>query len=482
MANVEATESHAGRFADLSVSLAGVGKVKLTRLLCQNSETALYATSHHGLVVKTFDLECGKADEVSYGPYLSFCVEVENFQDILGIEELRTRVPVYYGSDIDAERKFGFIGMEYLEGDNLLAWCQAAASAGYPSESVAEIRAALYETLSIVKLFHQHSIILIDFKPDNVIRLFNGGVKFVDLGAFFTPRHSRETDKYVYAATPDYAELVIDTSNVQTGTALTEGSDIFAAGVGLFELATGDSRLSMAEESAKKMIEQPSLYRFRDSQIRDVWRAYPHLADLLPLVHTQLKECRILFSEFWYLLKGFLTQEVPAWESFTETQHAQMLLEAGTTFIAEQLPDPLKWLAAPIAQATTLRSIRFKSVAELMNQIAEPVSDSVREDLARHNMVIQVARDLDPPVEFRELLNVWEVKCNPQTEHWAIAGPRAASALRTVAPFTFLKEIHRDPLGHRFFQIVGDIEADDFKDAKLTLDLLANNHSAWLGA
>src|SRR5262245_12012059 len=203
MAIAETTESSAGRLAGVSVNLAGVGKATLTHAICKNSETAIHATSHPGLVVKTFDLECGKADEVSYGPYLSFTMEVENFQDIQGIEELRARVPVYYGSNIDAERKFAFIAMEYLEGQNLLAWAQSAAAAGYPREWIEEIRAALYETLAIVKLFHKHGIILIDFKPDNVIRLFNGAIRFVDLGAFFTPRHCRETEKYVYSATPD---------------------------------------------------------------------------------------------------------------------------------------------------------------------------------------------------------------------------------------------------------------------------------------
>ena len=480
MASVEATESPAGRLAGFSVNLAGVGKSALTQLICKNSETAVYATSHPGLVVKTFDLECGKPDEVRYGPYLSFQMEVENFTDIQEIDELRPRVPVYYGSNLDAERKFAFIAMEYLEGENLLAWCQSAAAGGFPGEWTRDFRAALYETLALVRLFHNHGIMLIDFKPDNVIRLFNGAVKFVDLGAFFTPRHNRETDKYVYAATPDYAELVIDTSNVQTGMPLKEGSDIFAAGVGLFEMATGSSRLAMDAECADKMLGQPALYRFRDSQIRDVWHAYPHLAALLPLVQTQLKERRILFSELWHLLKGYLASENPEWESLGEPQHRQMLLEAGTTFIADQLPDPLKWLATPIAQATTLRRFRLKSVTELMDLIAEPVPESVQEDIARHNIVVQVARDLDPPVEFSEPLNVWEVKFNPQTEHWAISSPLAASKLQAVAPFTFVKEVYRDNSGHRFFQIVGDFEADAFEDGKLTLDRLAHDHAAWL--
>src|SRR2546422_8757501 len=121
MAKVEANTQFPGKFAGQIVNLVGVGKAVLTQLLSRNSETSVYATSHPGLVVKTFDLECGKADEVSYGPYLSFRLEVENFQDIQGIAELRSRVPVFYGSNINAEPKFGFIAMEYLKGENLLA-------------------------------------------------------------------------------------------------------------------------------------------------------------------------------------------------------------------------------------------------------------------------------------------------------------------------------------------------------------------------
>jgi serine/threonine protein kinase len=480
MEDLEATEQES--LVGQGVNLAGVGKLEMIRLINRNSETSVYATSHPGMVLKTFDVECGKTDELSYGPYLSFRVEVENFEDIQGIDELRARVPAYYGSNIDVARKFAFIAMEYLQGENLLAWCQGAAASGYPAEWAAQFRAALYDTLAIVRLFHRHGIILIDFKPDNVIRMFDGTVKFVDLGAFFTPRHGRDTENYVYSATPDYAELVIDTSNVQTGLPLTQGSDIFSAGVALFEMATEGSRLSIADETAEKMLAQPSVYRFRDSQIRDVWKACPHLQDLLPLVETQLKERRILFSEFWHLLKSYLAFEVAEWESLSEEEHRQMVLATGTAFISDQLPAQLQWLADPIARATTLRSFRLKSIGELMDLVAEPASDAIREDIVRNNGLIQLARDLDPPVEFRESLNGWEVKINPQTEHWAICSPVAASELRQVAAFTFLKQVCQDDEGHRFFQVVGDLEADNFGGEKLTLAHLVFDRSAWVGA
>src|SRR5262249_29851520 len=105
-----------------------------------------------------------------------------------------------------------------------------------------------------------------------------------------------------------------------------------------------------------------------------------------------------------------------------------------------------------------------------------------REDIVQHNIVLQVARDLEPPIQVRERWNVWEVRLNPQSQHWAIAGPVAAVELREVAVFTFLKEVGRDDFGHRFYQIVGVLEADDCEGGKLSLDRLANDRSSWVGA
>jgi serine/threonine protein kinase len=476
-----APESLGGKFAGVTVAVSGVGQVTLTHLLHENSETSIYAVSQPGLVVKVFDLECQNPEEVSYGPYLSYKVEVENWEDIRAIPELRSQIPAYYGSDFDFERKFAFIAMEYLEGQNLLAWCQSAAALNYSGVWAEEFRAAVYETLAIVALFHEHGIILIDFKPDNVIRICSGIIKFVDLGAFFTPRHALETEKYIYSATPDYAELVIDTSNVRTGQPLKQGADIFSAGVALFEMASGDSRLAMASDCADSMLKLPGTYLFRDSQIKDIWRAYPHLKTLLPLVHTQLLERRILFAEFWHLLKGYLASQVAEWDSLSETQHREMLLATGTTFIADQLPAPLQWLADPIARATTLRSFRLATVAELMEMLGVPVSPEVQEDLETFNPALELGRASTPPLHFRSPLNVWEVRYEPESGHWAISSTIAAWCLRKIAHFVFLRETHGDLAGNRFFQICIDSEADLLEGEPLTLKQLADVRWAWIG-
>jgi serine/threonine protein kinase len=476
-------QESAGKFAGTALKLPGAGRVELTQLLHQNSETSIYASTQPNMVIKIFDLDCGKADEVSYGPYVGYKVELENWEDVQRIEELRVRVPAYYGSGIDYERKFAYIAMEFLQGQDLISWCRAAGENGFPEEWVSEFRAVLFETFTIVDLFHKHGIVLIDFKPDNVIRLDSGIIRFVDMGAFYTPRHTAETENYVYSATPDYAELVIDSSNVQTGQPLKQGADIFAAGVALFEMATGGSRLGIANDCAEQMLSIPGVYLFRDSQIKDVWHDFPHLKPLFPLIATQLRERQILFSEFWHLLKGFLANQMPNWETLTEEQHAEALLATGKDFISDQLPDALKWLAESIAEATTLRKYRLPGIAKIVERLAAPIAEAVREDIFAHNAVIKMGPDLYPPVAFEDSFNTWEARLNPASGHWALSTRRlAVRELRFAAAITFLKLMNRDEQGHRFYEVVADSEADYVSDERLTLEKLVTETTAWVGA
>jgi serine/threonine protein kinase len=481
--NADATESSsAGKFTGLIIDVAGLGKVELLDVFKKNAETTIYHTAHPGIVVKTFDLNCTKADEISYGPYLSWGLEVANFGDILGIEELRPLVPAYYGANIDYAQKYAFVAMEYLAGQDLKSWCEEASRAEFEGDWMEEFKEAVYEALSIMTRFHSHGIVLIDFKPDNIIRLREKGIRLVDLGAFFTPRHYNATDKYLYSATPDYAELLIDASNVQAGVPPTEASDIFSAGVALFEMATGASRLEIDAETADEILRNPAVFLFRDSQIRDIWQSYPHLKDVLPAVETQLRERRILFSELWHLLKGYLANKLSEWESLPGEQRDQIILATGTTFVMEQLPPRLQWLAGPIAQATVLRSMRLKRVADLMKLIANRISDAAREDIEQHNCLIQYLRDLERSLGFVEQLSAWEARLDRDTGHWTVAIPVACAQLMDDARFTFLKRAHSDDQGHKYFQIVGDVEADSFEDGKLTLWHLRNDHFAWLGS
>ena len=90
---VDATATGTGRFAGQRLDLPSLGKVQLTRLFAQTTETAIYCTERSDIVVKVFDLECGNPEEVSYGPYTRFGLELANFEDIINKEALRRFVP-----------------------------------------------------------------------------------------------------------------------------------------------------------------------------------------------------------------------------------------------------------------------------------------------------------------------------------------------------------------------------------------------------
>src|SRR4051812_46418962 len=181
--------STAGKFAGLKIDLPSLGRLQLTELYKETTETSIYRTGNPGIVVKVFDLECGKADEVSYGPYTRFGLELANFEDIINKEALRRFVPAYYGANINYERKYAYIAMEFFVGEDLQTWCDEAANAGCPEAWVQQFKEAVFEAFSILTQFHKHGIVVVDFKPDNILRLGERGVKFVDLGAFLTPRH-----------------------------------------------------------------------------------------------------------------------------------------------------------------------------------------------------------------------------------------------------------------------------------------------------
>ena len=115
---------------------------------------------------------------------------------------------------------------------------------------------------------------------------------------------------------------MIDASNLQSGVPPTEASDVFSAGVALFEMATGTSRLLISDSTAQEILDAPEIYHFLDSQIGDIWRSFPHLRALLPLVQSQLTERHLLFSELWHVLKAYLARKAPGWESLPIPEHA----------------------------------------------------------------------------------------------------------------------------------------------------------------
>jgi len=464
----------------LVVNVPGLGGVRLVCAIARNPETSIYQTDHPGVVVKIFDLSCDKPDEIGYGPYMNFQAELANFEEILQLEYLREFVPAYFGANIDYEAKYAFIAMEYLEGHNLRHWAEEAAATGYDPESLDHLRGATHEMLAILDGFHRRGLIMIDFKPDNVIRLSNSRVKLVDLGAFFTPRHAANLSSFLYTATPDHAEVLIDASNLQAGLPPTVASDVFSAGVALFEMATGKTRLALSPTTADEMLAMPAIYRFRDTQIADVWRAFPHLKDALPLVRTQIAERSLLFSEAWHLLKSYLAAKVPDWDALPPEQHDQIILSTGTTFVLEQLPPPLGWLAGAIARATVFRSLRVRDLRELILLLANPAADHAQSDVAEHSAFVRHVRQLGLEPDFALRLNTWEVRLDRSSGHWAISAPLAARELGENARFIFVRHVGKDEDGHTYWMAVDESEADAAPGGPASIARLSSDHSAWL--
>jgi len=474
------TPSRADRHAALSVQVPGLGSVRLTHALVENPETALYQTDHAGVVVKVFDLSCGRPDEIGYGPYLNFQAELANFEEIQALDDLREFVPAYFGGHIDYDAKFACIAMEYLRGHNLRFWAEETAARGYDATALDALRRAAREVFGILARFHQRGLIMIDFKPDNVIRLDNGTVRLVDLGAFFMPRHRGNVGSFVYTATPDHAEVLIDASNLQAGVPLSTASDVFSAGVALFELATGTSRLRLDPQTAEDMLAAPSMYRFRDSQIADVWRAFPHLKQALPLVQTQLRERQLLFSEVWHLLKAYVAAHVVDWEALPSLEQDQILLSTGTNFIVEQLPPALNWLGAAIAQATVLRSLRVRNLEALVELLASPAPEPVLADLATHNTLLRCLRNLELDTHFVTQLDTWETRADPASGRWAVAASAGVRALGDNAGFVYLHRSHADAEGNSYWEAVEEDAADETAVGKACLAHLANDPQAWI--
>ncbi|MFA4842697.1 MAG: hypothetical protein WC658_02565, partial [Candidatus Omnitrophota bacterium] len=201
-----ASRKREGKYSGRSINIESKGEVQLTTILAENLDkiNGVYETDNPDVVVKMFDLSCANPNEVSYVPYQNYAQESWNIADLLEIKELLPFVPAFFGNAINAEERFAFIAMEYLKGHDIRAWCQETAALRYPQQRVNELREAIYETLSIIHLFHKHGILLIDFKPENVIRFDDGKIKFIDMGALFTPRYRNDMQSYLYSATPEY--------------------------------------------------------------------------------------------------------------------------------------------------------------------------------------------------------------------------------------------------------------------------------------
>ncbi len=122
--------------------------------------------------------------------------------------------------------------MEYVEGRSLTGYCEETAA------SFDDRLSLFLQVCEAVAFAHRNLIIHRDLKPDNILVDASGKVKLLDFGIaklIDVSAVAKVDDHTVAPYTPDYAA-----PEQLSGEAVSTGTDIYALGVLLFELLTGE--------------------------------------------------------------------------------------------------------------------------------------------------------------------------------------------------------------------------------------------------
>jgi serine/threonine protein kinase/tetratricopeptide (TPR) repeat protein len=142
-----------------------------------------------------------------------------------------------------------YLAMEYVGGEPLVAWCDTR------QLSVRERVKLFLQVLDAVQYAHAQGVIHRDIKPSNILVTDAGHVRLLDFGvAKLLAREDRQaelTQRYGRVLTPDYAspELV---KGEETGAA----SDIYALGVVLYELLSGNRPYHLGASASISQLER----------------------------------------------------------------------------------------------------------------------------------------------------------------------------------------------------------------------------------
>lgn len=130
-----------------------------------------------------------------------------------------------------------YMVMEYVEGEDLLSWCEQRAAS-------LEQRLSLFlDACDAVAHAHTHLVIHRDLKPANILVTAEGRLKLVDFGIAKLIRDDAPTD----ATMTGHFSLAYAAPEQLTGRRVTTATDVHALGATLYQLLCGDLPWRVAE-------------------------------------------------------------------------------------------------------------------------------------------------------------------------------------------------------------------------------------------
>ena len=173
-------------------------------------------------------------------------------------------VKVYDCGEMDGSP---YIAMEWIEGQNLYQYIsQFKGKREIPAAEALIIIAAILKGLTAI---HQAGVIHRDLKPDNVMIDYDGDVKLTDFSLAFSGKMSRITKHGDLVGSPAYIA-----PEVIAGEEPSSKSDLFAAGLILWELLTGENPFETDD------IFQ-TLQRVQETKLPDLDQIRPGLSEQL---------------------------------------------------------------------------------------------------------------------------------------------------------------------------------------------------------
>ncbi|PAQ13236.1 serine/threonine protein kinase [Bacillaceae bacterium SAOS 7] len=241
--------------------------------------------------------------------------------------------------DVGEEEGINYIVMEYVEGMTLKQYIQQFSP--IPVEKAIDIMKQLSAAMAFA---HHNSIIHRDIKPQNILVDANGNVKITDFGIAMALSATSITQTNAVLGSVHY----ISPEQARGGMA-TKKSDIYALGIVMFELLTG--QLPFSGESAVSIAlkhlqtETPSMKRWNPSipqsvenivlkaTTKDPFHRYHSLEDMEQDLSTALDPERANEPKFTVPLDEDETKALPVIKQIEQTENTQ-------TTVIRPTPEP----------------------------------------------------------------------------------------------------------------------------------------------